>query len=284
MECIESLRVQSFQAKEIIVVVDPDSKLIEFYKSKLPEYVKLLVSEKKGLSNARNKGIINSKSEIVAFIDDDARAEIDWLKCLLRNYDDPLVVSVGGLIEPSWEGKKPLWFPEELFWIVGCSYKGLPEKKECVRNAIGCNMSFRKKIFEDVGYFRTDIGRFGKHLLGSEEPELSTRILKLMPNSKIIYDPQAVVYHKVEGFRQKISYVWRRSFYEGLSKAILFSTRKKSEKLSTENDFLKYLISTAIPSRLKKIYKLQNMTQLFIIVFSTFGVLLGFGSGKLMRY
>ncbi|MBT8172280.1 glycosyltransferase [Candidatus Bathyarchaeota archaeon] len=285
LNCLKSLEFQSLSPKEIIVVVDPDIELINYYESKLPPFVKLVISKKRGLSNARNEGIKSSTSDIVAFIDDDAIAEVDWLRNLIKNYDDPQVVSVGGYIEPKWEGKRPKWFPRELDWIVGCSYKGLPERREYVRNAIGCNMSFRKKIFYEVGFFRTDVGRFGKHLLGSEEPELSNRILSAIPNSKIIYEPNAVVHHSVARFRQKINYIWRRSYYEGLSKAILISSQKKSgKKLSTENEYIKYLIGWAIPSRLKKFYKLRNLAQLMTIFISTFAVFLGFATGKLLRY
>jgi len=38
--------------------------------------------------------------------------------------------------------RAPIWFPEELDWIVGCSYEGLPKRRTYVRNPIGCNMSF----------------------------------------------------------------------------------------------------------------------------------------------
>ena len=285
LDCIKSLGVQSFPPKEILVVLDPIDDLVKFYKSKLPHNVKLVISPKRGLSNARNEGIKHSESKIIAFIDDDAVAEKDWLKSLVKNYDDPSVVSVGGLIKPIWEGKQPSWFPEEIFWVVGCSYKGLPQKKDFVRNAIGCNMSFRRYIFDEVGYFRTDFGRFGKHLLGSEEPELSSRILKKLPKSKIIYDPEAVVYHNVSAFRKKPKYIWRRSFYEGLSKALLMSNKKKSENnLSTENEFVSYLLLNSITSRLKKFYSLRNLSQLLVLLISSFEVFLGFIMGKIMRY
>ena len=76
-------------------------------------------------------------------------------------------MSVGGFIQPSWQGNevRPSWFPEELDWVIGCSYKGAPEVRSLVRNAIGCNMSFRKTVFEKVGGFNTNLGRFGDVLL-----------------------------------------------------------------------------------------------------------------------
>ena len=285
IDCVKSLELQSLFTEEILVVLDPDEELINFYKSKLPKTTKLVISEKKGLSNARNAGIRAAKGEIVAFIDDDAVAESDWLENLVKNYDDPSVVGVGGLITPKWKGKRPKWFSAELNWVVGCSYLGLPKKKAFVRNVIGCNMSFRRTVFDKIGYFKSDVGRFGKNLLGSEEPELSTRILGKIPNSKIIYDPEAVVHHNVPKSRQKISYLWRRSFYEGLNKAILVSSKKNSvTTLSTENKYMKYILRHSIPSRVKRCYRFKNLAQLFILFVSFFAVFLGFVTGKILRH
>ncbi len=285
LDCVESLKSQSLPPEEIILVLDPKEELVTFYKSKISDGVRIIISENTGLSNARNTGIKSAKSEIIAFIDDDAVAKIDWLEKIVETYDDSSIVGVGGLVKPIWEQKRPAWFPEELTWIVGCSYLGLPETKSTVRNPIGCNMSFRKTIFEEVGYFRSDIGRFGKNLLGSEEPELSTRILEKIPNSKIVYNPKAVVYHHVPKRRTKLSYLWKRSFYEGVSKALFISSKKKSNQvLSTERKYLKHMLGNTMPSRLRRFYEFRNSSQLIVLFISIFAVFLGFTIGKILRY
>jgi GT2 family glycosyltransferase len=224
----------------------------------------------------------NARGEIVFFIDDDAVADENWLENLVKNYEDTNVVGVGGLIKPLWEDGYPTWFPEELNWVVGCSYKGLPEFKASVRNPIGCNMSFRKTVFEKVGYFRSDIGRFGKKLLASEETELSMRVLGKIQNAKIIYDPSAIVHHKVNKHRGSLKYVWVRSFYEGLSKAIVSKESIRS-KLSTEVGYLKYLLSVAIPWRCRRIYKFEELSKLLTLLLSLSAVITGFVKGKTLR-
>jgi len=281
LDCIKSLKMQSLKPDEIILVLDPYPDLVKFYMSKLTDDLKIVVSEKCGLSNARNAGVKNAEGEIIAFIDDDAVADENWLENLVKNYEDPNVVGVGGLIRPWWQGGHPAWFPEELNWIVGCSYKGLPERKASVRNPIGCNMSFRKTIFEKVGYFRSDIGRLGKKLLAGEEPELSMRILESIPNSKIIYEPSAMVHHRVEKRRTSIKYLWERSFYEGLSKATIRNPNEGfSNALSTEDRYLKYLLKSAIPSRLRRIYNFESLCQLMVLIFSLSAVFIGFSLGR----
>lgn len=281
LACIRSLVNQTLQPKEILLVLDPNRALKDSYEARVSNGVKLVVSEAYGLSSARNAGVKNAEGEIVAFIDDDAFAERKWLANLVRNYDDPSVVGVGGFIEPLWEGGRPLWFPEELDWIVGCSYKGLPEEKARVRNPIGCNMSFRKSVFEDAGYFRPNLGRIGKRLLAGEEADLSLRILEKNPGSMIVYDPEAVVHHRVPKSRSSLEYCLRRSFYEGLSKAfIVKSTNISKNVLSTETNYLTH-IRSALLSRLKRWRKLEDAYQLLTLVLALSSVFTGYVAGRL---
>ena len=84
-----------------------------------------------------------------------------------------------GRIVPVFDRKRPRWLAEELDWIVGCTYKGMPETKAVVRNPIGANMAFRREVFDVAGKFRSEVGRYGKKLLGSEETELCMRLKKI---------------------------------------------------------------------------------------------------------
>lgn len=283
IDCIESIKKQSFSDKEIILVLDPVDELIEAYKAHIHGEAKIVVSSGYGLSNARNAGIQNGEGAIMVFIDDDALAADKWLENLVKNYDDVNVVGVGGLIKPIWKKHRPKWFPEELYWLIGCSYKGMPKRKSVIRNPIGCNMSFRKEVFEKAGFFDSNIGRFGKRLLSGEEPELSLRIHEKMPGSEIVYDPSAVVYHRIDDSRNSFKYLLERSFYEGLSKALISSRQKKSEALSTEDSYLTYLFRVAIPSKLKRIYRFESVYQLLALFLSISFVFLGFLSGRILR-
>ncbi len=281
LDCVDSLKSQSVKPIEVIVVLDPEPSLIEFYRSRLGDDVWVVVSDGFGLSNARNAGVKSAKGDIVAFMDDDAVADRDWLMNLLESYADPNVVGVGGYVKPLWEGSRPRWFPEELDWVVGCSYKGLPRCKAFVRNPIGCNMSFRKEVFQRIGYFKSDVGRFGKRLLSGEEPELSMRILKRFTDARIVYDPSAVVYHRVSRNRLSFRYLFARSFNEGVSKATISKTKDVSSAfLGTENKYLRYLLGVAVPSRLKRFYSFECLSQLLVLFFSLSGVFLGFASRR----
>lgn len=283
LRCLSSLKEQTVPPAEIILVLDPSDTLFRRYRSRVPSDIMVISSDKVGLSYARNVGIVKAEGEIVAFVDDDAMADKKWLENLVRLYSDPLVMGAGGSVVANWEVKQPKWFPEELNWIVGCSYKGLPTRRSAIRNPIGCNMSFRKKVFEKIGYFRLDIGRFGRKLLSKEETELSIRVLKGIPNSKIIYEPQAIVYHKVSRNRASLKYIWTRSFYEGVSNDMISLESKSVRVTSAEASYLKYLIRVAIPSRLVRIYSFEAAAQLLILALSISAVSAGYLSSRLKR-
>jgi len=285
LDCIYSLQKQTLLPNEILLILDHDIELMKFFEAVVPSDVKILSSYGFGLSNARNAGVKNSKSEIVAFIDDDAVADKDWLKNVYKNYSEPTVAGVGGLVLPLWgNGKSFEWFPEELNWVIGCSYKGLSNRREAVRNPIGCNMSFRYTVFEKVGYFRHDIGRLGKVLLDGEEPEFSSRVHRTIPDAKIMNDPSTVVLHKVSPKRMTFKYLWKRSFYQGYSKALINdSFGGESLDLNTERNYLNFLMTSSIKSRLRRFYRLKNLCQLTVLFISSSLVMGGFIVGKVRK-
>ncbi len=272
LRCVESLFNQTEKPDEVILVLDPVDALIEFYREIIPSKVKIVASSGFGLSNARNTGIENARGDVIAFIDDDAWADEQWLERTVENYEDDIVYGVGGKIVPVFDEGRPKWLPEELDWIVGCTYKGMPETKAEVRNPLGANMSFRREAFEIAGLFRTEVGRYGKKLLGSEETEFSMRLRRLKPDVKIVYDPSAVVYHRVPTQRSNLRYALKRAYYEGYSKAIL----SKEYKLSEENKYLKFLLAKSIPEKILKL----NLTPLFGLLLVTICVGVGNVTGR----
>ena len=98
-----------------------------------------------------------------------------------------------------------------------------------------------------------------------------------------MYDPAAVVYHEVNRQRESLKYVWTRSFYEGLSKAVISFKSDSTNVLSTETSYLRFLLSEAIPLRLKHIFKPEKVGELLTLTFSMFAVLAGFLTGRIMK-
>ena len=71
-------------------------------------------------------------------------------------------------------------------------------------------MMFRKNIFQKIGLFDPKLGR-GTPLETGEEIDMYYRILK--KGFKIIYEPNAIVYHR---HRQTVSEILKASYTAGL--------------------------------------------------------------------
>lgn len=218
---IESVQRQTCPPSEIIVVIDHNASLLERVQDHLSDVVVVENTERRGLSGARNSGVALAKSSIIAFLDDDAIAEPDWLESLCVAFTDSQVLGVGGAVIPRWLKKQPSWFPEEFCWVVGCTYRGMPQTVSQIRNPIGANMAFRREVFDVVGNFRSEVGRIGTQPFGCEETELCIRARQYWPQRGFLYQPDARVFHRVPSNRATWHYFWSRCYSEGISKAFV---------------------------------------------------------------
>jgi GT2 family glycosyltransferase len=235
---VESVQTQSLPGKEIIVVVDHNPALCASLAAALPGVTVVQNREAQGLSGGKNTGVAVAQGDIVAFLDDDAVADPDWLKYFADSYHDPAVIGVGGLTVPDWKAPRPSWFPEEFDWVVGCTYRGMPESRMPVRNLLGGNASFRREAFEFAGGFRSGIGRSAdKRPLGCEETEFCIRLSQRSPRSVFLFDNRAMIWHLVPAERCRFAYFRSRCYAEGLSKALVTASVGASDGLSAERRY-----------------------------------------------
>jgi glycosyltransferase involved in cell wall biosynthesis len=235
-EAVRSVAQQLHPPLETIVVVDHDTALLDRARVELGDVVVIANAEARGLSGARNSGLAVARGDIVAFLDDDAVAAPDWLRLLAAEYEDESVLGVGGTIEPVWE-KQPRWFPAEFGWVVGCTYRGLPGERAPVRNLIGASMSFRRELFSELGGFRHGIGRLGTRPVGCEETDFCLRVERARPGGCFIYQPLAIVHHRVPAHRARWRYFLARCYGEGLSKALIVGAAGFRRGLAAERAY-----------------------------------------------
>ena len=239
LAAVESVRGQSHPSYEIIVVVDHNSSLRAMLASALPDVTVIENAEARGLSGGKNTGVAQARGDVVAFLDDDAVADRDWLKYFADSYSSPEVAGVGGLTLPRWETRRPGWFPPEFDWVVGCTYVGMPQTRAPVRNLLGGNASFRREVFDLAGGFRTGIGRsFSRRPLGCEETEFCIRLSQRSPGAVMLFDNRAVIWHLVPAARTRFSYFRARCHAEGLSKALVTASVGAGDGLSSERRYV----------------------------------------------
>ena len=237
LAAVHSALYQSRPALEVILVVDHHEDLLARIRAEMPGVVAVPNDGHRGLSGARNSGVARARGDVVAFLDDDAEAAPEWLEHLLAAYADPDVAGVGGAIEPLWATGRPRSFPHEFDWVVGCTYRGMPETASPVRNLIGANMSFRRELLREIGGFHSGLGRIGTRPLGCEETELCLRVHRRWPSVRFLYEPAAHVRHKVPEARARWAYFRARCYAEGLSKAMVVRLAGKQRGLAAERSY-----------------------------------------------
>jgi O-antigen biosynthesis protein len=163
--------------------------------------VRYVVEPAVGLSRARNQAMRECHSDVIAFLDDDALPDPEWLTGLAREFEDPRVMAVGGRILPlsvETEG-------ERLCAMINNSDSRGSERRVVDRQVRswfelanfggvgdGGNMAFRGRTLEIWPGFEERLGR-GAILHGSEEHHAFFSLIER--GYRVVYTPHAVVRH-----------------------------------------------------------------------------------------
>lgn len=187
-QALNSLAKQNYPKEkyEIILINDgsedeSEKICLSFIKENMEKYpiIRYVGQENKGLSLARNLGIALSKGEIVAYIDQDAVADDNWIKNIAYEFkSDRDLMVVGGRTKIL---NNQYWFSNFIFII---HYKNYNNRIVI----IGTNMAFRKNIFRKVGGFYEAFKHFG-----DESIFLRKNILN---KYKVKHTNTAIVFHE----------------------------------------------------------------------------------------
>ena len=243
---VDSVRAQTHRASEIILVIDHNPELLARAEAEIDGVLVVPNIHERGLSGGRNTGLETAAAPIVGFLDDDARAEPDWVERLVRLTGRADSLGAGGRAKPHWLTRQPRWLPDEFLWVVGCTYRGVPEHVAPVRNLFGSCFCVRRDILRQVGGFRTTLGRTGGDQMGCEETDLCIRANQAWPGHYFLYDPDAVIHHDVPGERATWRYFRTRCFAEGISKGRLASLLGADSALSTERTYVTKTLTRAM--------------------------------------
>lgn len=254
LAALDSIGRQSVAPKQVVVVVDHNLLLFERAVAALPPTTVVVHNlETRGVSGARNCGVAAAAGSVVAFLDDDATAEQSWLETLASEHRDELILGVGGPVLPVWLSHRPRWLPEEFYWVVGCSYRGLPTERRPIRNVFGGNMSVRRSIFNELGGFRVhrlaDCEAMSKKTVdyGAEETEFCIRASAAFPQMVWIYEPSMRIHHCVPSSRVRFRYFLDRCRIEGRVKArVVVRSVGFANGLATERHYVSSTLVHAV--------------------------------------
>jgi GT2 family glycosyltransferase len=203
-KCLESILKINYPHYDVVVVNDGSTDNTEEIIKTFP--VKLITTSNHGLSNARNRGMYNAIGEIIAYIDDDAFADPDWLKYLAYEFNNSTHSCIGG----------PNISPTDSEFISTCvaNAPGGPVhvmlSDEIAEHVPGCNMSFRKIDLQNIGGFDPTFRSAG------DDVDVCWRIQEA--GGTIGFHPSALVWHLR---RNSIKAYWKQQKGYGKAEALL---------------------------------------------------------------
>ena len=243
---IDSLVAQSLPAKKYeILVVDNGStdNTPELLHERASQYGNLrYVSEPElGLSKARNTGLNQARTDLVAFIDDDATASQGWLEGIYRNFScrHPRPGLVCGPVNAEWGAPRPSWLQD--YWLPFFSVVQWSADARCLDAdewVVGANFAVPRSLAIDCGGFDPALGRKGEVLLGDEELALTDNIRRA--GYDIFYDPEISVDHFIHSERLCKTWFFRRVFWGAVS-----SATRESLTLTNKRDRCRRAIQAA---------------------------------------
>lgn len=233
-DAIASIELQDFPADsyELLIVDNSDDLAAQARFRDGLEIIcnhRYLTEGQPGLSRARNIGANAAASEIVVFIDDDAKAAPDWLTHITETFSRHERAGItGGPVRPIWTVPRPPWLSPSLEPYLtildrGADIRVLPPNEWLA----GTNIAFRTQLLKEAGLFPENLGRVRQLLLSNEELFVSDKIREL--GYDVLYNPEVIVDHRVHAERATHSWLRRRVFWQAISDLFTLSTVKTTQ-------------------------------------------------------
>ena len=220
-----AMEVPQAFAWEILVIdnnsTDLTRQVVEEAGQRRTHSVRYLFERRQGKSQALNAAIEAAEGQILVFTDDDVVVDSRWLIELVGTLNRFDCRVVGGRVVADWGSlKRPRWLRG-----AGCRRRlkvivAFEAASECVPldvTPIGANFAVRREVFDRYGLFRTDLGPTKGSEIRYEDTEFLGRVLSA--GERIMYTPDAVVFHPVTEDRIKKSYF--RKYYFAYGRAVV---------------------------------------------------------------
>jgi len=200
-DCLRALLELDYPEYEVIVVdnAPSDDRTAHLAAELGVRYVR---EDVPGLDRARNRGIQAARYEIVAFTDDDARADPGWLREIAAAFADPEIMAVTGYVAPLSLDTAAQRLFELVYGGMSHGARQRTFRRGEMRNAqllwasgMGCgaNMAFRKRILDALGGFDVALD-VGTRAGGGGDIEMLHRVV--VSGHAVAYRPAALVWHR----------------------------------------------------------------------------------------
>jgi hypothetical protein len=154
---------------------------------------------------------------------------------------------------------KPRFFPDEFYWLVGCTEPGFASHGDRIRNGYGSNVSYRREAFLAVGGYDAKTGRRGERHIQAHEAPVGIKLARGF-QAPIVYSAEAIVIHNLFEYRGRFKWLIFRSFWQGYSKWLL--NQLYSGYHQQELEFVRKILLVAIPNYLIEAAKFRKIDPL----------------------
>ena len=216
-----------------------------------------------GLSNARNVAMREARAPIIAYIDDDAVAEPEWIGALIEAFDSlgEAFAGVGGRVLPVFEGTPPAWLNDKLLSYLSVVDLGMATRALTPAEwVVGANIAYRVDALRRIGGFSPALGRIGSgiSLMSNDETELAERLAA--QGGAMGYAGRAVVHHLVE--RRRLSQAWfrRRMAWQAVSDYVRMPETQHARSEAAWRNFKIFLAHQPSHQRSQRALALEQET------------------------
>lgn len=218
---LESLKHLTYKNFEVIVVNGPSTDETEQIINRYKDGIKIRNNPLRNLSVSRNIGIKAAAGEIIAFIDDDAIPEPEWLSDVVEYYTDDHVGGVGGKV--FGPGGDHFQFTNGIIDVWGDAV-ALRDEPGNFNDAdgnnfnilMGTNCSFSKIALEAVGGFDEYYEYY------HDESDLAVRIIRA--GYKILHHPKAYIHHEFAKSHIRTS-IYKLNWYPIVKNTVYFGLK-----------------------------------------------------------
>lgn len=205
-DCLAALLRLDYPDYQILIIDNAPSdngtaQLVKQVARETAVGVRYVREDRPGLDWARNRAIHEATTDLIAFTDDDACPDTNWLQAIADAFAEPEVMAVTGPAVPSELETRY----QNLFEF---GYGGMSHtlERRIMRRAeysdvdllwasgfgVGANMAFRRALFADVGLFDEALD-VGTPSGGGGDVEMFHRVVA--QGHTLLYEPRAFVWH-----------------------------------------------------------------------------------------
>lgn len=200
---------------------------------------RLIRLDQSGVSLARNAGAWATRTQFIAYIDDDAIPARDWVEAILAAIRQPgrQPALIGGRILPKWEIPLPTWWPASLRGVLSIiEHDGHGEYRTgSVPKGLepyAANIVVHVLSLLATGGFGGAIGRYGNSLLSDEDVQLAWMLQDA--GYSVRYDSRITVHHQIQAGRLDPAWLLSRLYWQGASTVLTRRLLQQPERVWRE--------------------------------------------------